>query len=76
MRFARCLLWLLGFVLACSGSSLMAQEASVDNGDSVQIGKPAPEFMLEAADGQRISLNDLRGEDGKYVVAVFVRAHW
>ena len=76
MRFSLFKRWLvIVLVLSCTKLS-NAQEPATDGADSVQVGKPAPDFALAAADGQRVSLSDFHGENGKYVVAVFVRAHW
>lgn len=40
----------------------------------VQIGAPAPDFTLESAGGQRVTLSEFRGK--KSVVLVFYRGHW
>ena len=39
----------------------------------VQVGQPAPDFTLEAADGRAVTLSELRG---KRVVLVFYRGQW
>ena len=40
----------------------------------IQTGAPAPDFVLEAADGRRIALSDSRGS--KKVVLLFYRGQW
>jgi len=40
----------------------------------VQIGQPAPDFTLEAAGGQAVTLSQFRGS--KRVVLVFYRGQW
>jgi cytochrome oxidase Cu insertion factor (SCO1/SenC/PrrC family) len=40
----------------------------------VKVGDKAPDFTLEAMDGQKISLSEFRGR--KSVVLVFYRGHW
>ena len=40
----------------------------------IKVGQAAPDFTLEAADGQPITLSDFRGK--KSVVMVFYRGYW
>lgn len=40
----------------------------------IKVGQPAPDFILEAADGKSIGLSDFRGK--KTVVLVFYRGYW
>jgi cytochrome oxidase Cu insertion factor (SCO1/SenC/PrrC family) len=40
----------------------------------VQVGHPAPDFTLQAADGHPVSLSDYRGKHR--VVLVFYRGQW
>jgi cytochrome oxidase Cu insertion factor (SCO1/SenC/PrrC family) len=42
--------------------------------ERVKVGDRAPDFILEDADGKKISLSDFRGK--KNVVLVFYRGHW
>jgi cytochrome oxidase Cu insertion factor (SCO1/SenC/PrrC family) len=42
--------------------------------ERVKEGSPAPDFTLEALDGRRVTLSDVRGQ--KNVVLVFYRGHW
>jgi cytochrome oxidase Cu insertion factor (SCO1/SenC/PrrC family) len=44
-----------------------------DDVNRVAIGRPAPNFTLEAADGHPVTLSALRG---RFVVLVFYRGHW
>lgn len=44
--------------------------ASIDRGEN-QVGQEAPDFTLEAASGETVSLRDYRG--AKNVVLVFLR---
>ena len=76
MRFSQFKLWLLLVVSFSCTQLTNAQEPTNDGEGSVQVGQPAPNFTLDTAGGKRVSLKDYHGDDGKYVVAVFVRAHW
>ena len=40
----------------------------------IKVGQPAPDFSLENADGNVITLSDFRGK--KTVVLVFYRGYW
>ncbi len=42
--------------------------------ERVKFGQPAPDFILEDANGKKVSLSDFRGK--KKVVLVFYRGHW
>ena len=46
--------------------------STADAAPSVEVGSQAPDFSAPTRDGE-FKLSDHRG---KYVVAVFVRAHW
>jgi cytochrome oxidase Cu insertion factor (SCO1/SenC/PrrC family) len=59
------------FLLAVA--TLAAQTLSPADLNRVQVGQPAPNFTLEAADGHKVSLSDYRG---KRVVLVFYRGQW
>jgi peroxiredoxin len=40
----------------------------------IKVGQPAPDFSLENADGNVMTLSDFRGK--KTVVLVFYRGYW
>lgn len=42
--------------------------------ERIKVGQPAPDFILEDANGTKISLADFRGK--KSVVLVFYRGYW
>jgi len=74
--------------LSCTGWQLLlcllfvvpaatwAQESEESATESVVVGEPAPDFTLSSADGKEFTLSQCNSDDGKYVVAIFVRAHW
>jgi cytochrome oxidase Cu insertion factor (SCO1/SenC/PrrC family) len=66
----------------CLGSTtVLAQLGPKDGADlaptdlnRIKVGQPAPDFSLENADGNVITLSDFRGK--KTVVLVFYRGYW
>jgi len=58
-------------ILALSATALFAQSPS--DLDRVAVGAKPPAFELPAADGTRVSLDSLAGEN---VVLVFYRGYW
>lgn len=55
-------------------NSAGADEAPAATPARVEMGQPAPDFDLEASDGTRHSLSELR--DKKNLVLVFFRGTW
>ena len=41
----------------------------------VEVGKPAPDFVMTGIDGQQLKLSDKLGQE-KNIVLMFSRAHW
>jgi cytochrome oxidase Cu insertion factor (SCO1/SenC/PrrC family) len=69
------------FAFIAMGAPAYAQLGPKDTGtfkptelDRVKVGDTAPDFTLEDADGNQISLSDYRGK--KSVVLVFYRGYW
>jgi cytochrome oxidase Cu insertion factor (SCO1/SenC/PrrC family) len=60
-------------VLLLAAATPAAQTLPPADLNRVQLGRPAPNFTLEAADGHQVSLSDYRG---KRVVLVFYRGQW
>ena len=67
--------------LVLIASAALPQIGPTDNGrmaptdlNRIKIGDLAPDFTLEGADGQTITLSDFRGK--KSVVLVFYRGYW
>lgn len=67
----------LGFWLVASGFSLGPMDGvnlPPTDLERVQVGQPAPNFVLEDEKGARVSLAQFR--EHKNVVLVFYRGHW
>ena len=66
----------------CLGSTTILAELGPKDGSDlaptdlnrIKVGQPAPDFSLENADGNMITLSDFRGK--KTVVLVFYRGYW
>ena len=79
MRMQFCLAAALAIGLG--STTVLAQLGPKDGPDlaptdlnRIVIGQPAPDFSLENADGNVITLSDFRGK--KTVVLVFYRGYW
>ena len=66
----------------CLGGTTVLAELGPKDGSNlaptdlnrIKVGQPAPDFSLENADGNVITLSDFRGK--KTVVLVFYRGYW
>lgn len=68
------LLIILGSLSCTSGSNMPGSSELQPRTSPVQVGETAPNFTLEAQNGQRISLAEARGNSP--IVLVFYRGNW
>lgn len=73
LRTLQTTVWSLAIAMAAAISS--GEACLADDGDKVEVGKKAPNFVMTGIDGKEFKLSDKIGKD-KNVVLMFSRANW
>lgn len=63
-----------GFATLGSVADATQMKRLTANGYGVKIGQPAPDFVLEDQDGNKVKLSDYRGK--RHMLLIFVRGDW